>query len=95
MLKIALLSLLAIVPTTCLYALVDFDLEHLSSDSGIEFVNNLHRDSKGYLWATTNTQGLARFDGRSTKWYRHDENDPSSISTNRTSSAAESTDGSI
>lgn len=95
MLRYLSLVLIAITPFACKFAAANIALEHLPTESGIEFVNSLFRDSQGYLWATTNTQGLARFDGRSTKWYRHSEDDPTSLSNNRALDVSEDADGNI
>ncbi|MGJ8650324.1 MAG: two-component regulator propeller domain-containing protein [Opitutaceae bacterium] len=95
MLRYLCLVLITISPFVCKHAAADIALEHLTTESGIEFVNGLFRDSQGYLWATTNTQGLARFDGRSTKWYRHDQDDPTSLSNNRAQGVSEDADGNI
>lgn len=89
------LILIAIAAFASKTASANIALEHLATESGIEFVNGLFRDSQGYLWATTNTQGLARFDGRSTKWFRHSEDAPTSLSDNRAQSVSEDADGNI
>lgn len=52
------------------------------------------QDSRGYIWVGTNS-GLNRFDGYGFKVYRHDPNDPNSISSNYILSLYEDEDGII
>ncbi|MGJ8640204.1 MAG: two-component regulator propeller domain-containing protein [Opitutaceae bacterium] len=64
------------------FALEDLFFESLNADDIVEQVSDIFRDHQGYLWAATSPQGLARFNGYTTRWYRCDENDPRSISNN-------------
>jgi len=52
-----------------------------------ERVNAIAEDERGMIWLATD-QGLRRFDGAGTLEFKHDPEDPSSLSSNRCSSLA-------
>ncbi len=56
---------------------------HLSPNDGLSSstVFNINQDDQGYLWIATE-DGLNRFDGTDFQLYRHDTNNPNSISDN-------------
>ena len=58
-------------------------IENIGIDHGLSqgMINDIVEDSTGYLWVATK-DGLNRYDGTSFKVFRHDPNDPSSISDN-------------
>lgn len=70
--------------------------EHLTSEDGLSQNAGLDilQDSRGYLWFGTQ-DGLNRYDGYSFKIYKHDPEDPTSISHNSILELAESDDGTL
>lgn len=60
-------------------------------------INYLHEDSKGRIWAATNTRGLDLFDPVTERFYNfsHKDNEHNSISSNNVSMILEDIDGSI
>ena len=62
----------------------------LSQDAGLE----IFQDSRGYLWIGTQ-DGLNRYDGYSFKVYKHDPDDPSSLSHNSILKIAEDENGAL
>ena len=55
----------------------------LTTDDGLPqgFVTGVVQDAKGFIWIST-PDGLARYDGRSFKNFRHDEAAPASLASN-------------
>jgi PAS domain S-box-containing protein len=70
--------------------------EHLSIEDGLSQNAGLDifQDSRGYLWIGTQ-DGLNRYDGYSFKVYKHDPDDPSSISHNSILKIAEDENGDL
>ena len=68
--------------------------EHLSIEDGLSQNAGLDifQDSRGYLWFGTQ-DGLNRYDGYSFKVYKHDPDDPGSISHNSILKIEEDQDG--
>ena len=62
----------------------------LSQNAGLA----IFQDSRGYLWIGSQ-DGLNRYDGYTFKIYKHDPDDPASISHNSILSIVEDTDGSL
>jgi signal transduction histidine kinase/ligand-binding sensor domain-containing protein/DNA-binding response OmpR family regulator len=58
----------------------DYPFSRLDIRDGLSdnHVNDIFKDSRGYLWVCTNS-GLNRYDGYSFKVFRHDDADPSSL----------------
>src|SRR5689334_12169013 len=58
----------------------DYPFSRLDIRDGLSdnHVNDIFKDSRGYLWFGTNS-GLNRYDGYSCKVYRHEDADPSSL----------------
>lgn len=56
----------------------------LTGKEGLGDLNNafISKDSKGYVWISSSTDGLFRFNGKTTKPYRTDEGNPTSINSN-------------
>lgn len=57
--------------------------QHLTSKDGLssDQVWNIAQDHKGFIWFST-LYGLNRHDGTSLKWFKHDPDDPHSLSSN-------------
>ena len=70
------------------------EFEHISVEHGLSqsTVNCILQDSIGFLWFGT-TDGLNRYDGYSFKVYRHDSQDPNSLSDNHIMALAEDQEG--
>lgn len=68
--------------------------EHITNAQGLpgSFVHSIIQDSQGFLWFGTD-DGLSRYDGYSFKVYRHDPQDPLSISYNGISRVYEDASG--
>src|SRR6266498_4483715 len=68
--------------------------EHLTIENGLSQNAGLSifQDSKGYLWIGSQ-DGLNRYDGYNFKIYKHDPEDPKSISHNSILTIAEDKDG--
>ncbi|MCB9283589.1 MAG: ATP-binding protein [Lewinellaceae bacterium] len=58
-------------------------MEHIGTNDGLSqgLINGIVEDQLGYLWIATK-DGLNRYDGNGFKVYRHDKQDPHSISEN-------------
>jgi len=59
-----------------------------------ERVNAIAEDERGMIWLATD-QGLSRFDGAGALEFKHDPDDPTSLSSNRISSLAFGPDGKL
>lgn len=59
------------------------NMEHIGTNDGLSqgLINGIVEDQLGYLWIATK-DGLNRYDGNGFKVYRHDKQDPHSISEN-------------
>lgn len=57
-------------------------------------VNGIYQDSQGFMWFATR-QGLYKYDGYRFTAYRHDEDDPASLSTDWTHVIAEDHEGGL
>jgi len=70
--------------------------EHLTIEDGLSQNAGLaiFQDSRGYLWVGSQ-DGLNRYDGYSFKIFKHDPDDPNSLSHNGILAIAEDTDASI
>jgi len=68
--------------------------ERLAVEDGLPHATVLSvlQDRQGFMWFAT-SNGLARYDGSTFTIYKHDINDPSSLSNNNTFSLIESSDG--
>jgi len=57
--------------------------EHLNTEDGLSYpgINDITQDDQGFIWIAT-SEGLNRYDGYEFKVYKHDRNDPTSISRN-------------
>ncbi len=55
---------------------------HLETNVGTVGVQNLHRDSYGYLWIGNSGKGLMRYDGYEVKQYKHNLDRKDSLSGN-------------
>jgi len=60
-----------------------FTFEHLTMEEGLshDVVEAICQDRQGFMWFGTQA-GLDRYDGYTIKTYRHDPNDPHSLSSN-------------
>jgi PAS domain S-box-containing protein len=66
-----------------------FTVYKLNKQSAVQFDIELKEDRQGTLWIGTHSAGLERFDpatGRFTAVYKHNANDPTSLSNNRVNS---------
>lgn len=70
--------------------------EHLDLDTGFpdHTVNYLYQDKLGFLWAAT-TNGLARYNGREWRVWRHSIHESNSLSQNMTYALTQDQDGHI
>ena len=70
--------------------------EHLTIEDGLSQNAGLaiFQDSRGYLWIGTQ-DGLNRYDGYGSKIYKHDPDDPHSISYNSILSMGDDKNGSL
>jgi len=70
--------------------------ERLTVEDGLPHATVLSvlQDQQGFMWFAT-ADGLSRYDGISFKNFRHDKDDPNSLSNNNTFSLIESRDGLI
>ncbi|NOT03166.1 MAG: hypothetical protein HOP27_01060 [Anaerolineales bacterium] len=73
-----------------------FRFEHLTIEDGLSQNAGLaiFQDSRGYLWIGTQ-DGLNRYDGYGSKIYKHDPDDPHSISYNSILSMGDDKNGSL
>ena len=78
---IILIILLWLIPSTTLAGTAVNRFDHWSIEDGLSQSSTLQilQDSTGYLWFGT-ADGLNRYDGYSFKIFRHNPNDPTSIS---------------
>jgi two-component system sensor histidine kinase ChiS len=62
-------------------ALPNINVERIGAEHGLSHstVTDIIRDRRGFIWIAT-MDGLNRFDGYTCKVYRHDPNDPTSLS---------------
>jgi ligand-binding sensor domain-containing protein len=74
----------------------DIQFDQLSLDQGLSqvVVMDILQDSRGFMWFTTQ-DGLNRYDGYEFKWYKHDPEDPTSISNNFQLAIAEDPSGDL
>jgi PAS domain S-box-containing protein len=66
-----------------------FTVYKLNKQSAVQFDIEVKEDRQGALWIGTHSAGLERFDpatGRFTAMYKHNANDPTSLSNNRVNS---------
>src|SRR5690606_17355913 len=70
-------------PDAAPFAQRSLTLSHITAEHGIadERIWSLLQDRYGFMWFGSNN-GLHRFDGYEMVVYRHDENDPTSLSGN-------------
>lgn len=74
----------------------DLRFEHLTVDDGLpsNWISAVYQDRLGFMWFGTN-EGLCRYDGYACTVYRHDPNDPNSLSTDGVVALLEDQDGMI
>jgi ligand-binding sensor domain-containing protein len=85
-----------------LYALSGFaqnqslKFEHIGTSEGLSQINvaTIIQDSRGFMWIGTR-DGLNKYDGYSFTTYRHDSQDPQSITSSMVADMAEDKDGNI
>src|SRR6478735_2540046 len=70
--------------------------EHIGTAEGLSQVNvaTIIQDSRGFMWIGTR-DGLNRYDGYKFTTYRHDEQDPASLSSSMASDIVEDNEGNI
>ncbi|MFQ5605195.1 MAG: two-component regulator propeller domain-containing protein [bacterium] len=70
--------------------------ERLTHDQGLSpsIVNCIFQDSKGFMWFGTNA-GLSKYDGYRFTTYKHDSNNPKSLSRNEIRAIVEDTSGAL
>ncbi|MFD0764294.1 two-component regulator propeller domain-containing protein [Mucilaginibacter lutimaris] len=70
--------------------------EHIGTAEGLSQVNvaTIIQDSRGFMWIGTR-DGLNRYDGYKFTTYRHDEQDPASLSSSMASDIVEDKEGNI
>ena len=58
--------------------------DHIGVEDGLSYpgINGITQDDQGFLWIAT-SEGLNRYDGMAFKVYKHDPNDPTSLSRNQ------------
>lgn len=68
--------------------------QHITNRDGlpVNAVETIFQDSHGFIWIGT-IDGLSRFDGYRFTTYRHNQNDPTSLSHNHVSTIIEDTEG--
>jgi signal transduction histidine kinase/CheY-like chemotaxis protein len=90
--SLALLALVACLSSTPGHAAPRF--RHLNMEDGLSNneVYTLLQDKKGYMWVATG-DGLDRYDGYGFRIFRHDPNDPASLSGNYVKSMCEDSAG--
>ena len=83
-------------PATAQRAPANVQFDRLSVEDGLSttIVASLLQDRTGYLWAGTEL-GLDRYDGYGFTTFRHDPDDPASLSSSFATALAEGRDGSI
>ena len=61
----------------------DLKFTHLTTNDGLSqsYVNAILQDRRGFMWFATR-DGLNRYDGNTFVVYKHNPNDPGSLSTN-------------
>jgi ligand-binding sensor domain-containing protein len=72
----------------------DYFFHKLTTSNGLSsnFIQNIFRDSRGYVWISTN-YGLNRYDGTNIKVYHHDPANPHSLPRDDVRSIAEDREG--
>ncbi len=72
----------------------DINFEHISIEQGLSqsSVHTILQDKYGYMWFGT-LDGLNRYDGNEIRVYKHDSEDPSTISDNMITAIFEDDDG--
>ncbi len=97
-LHIPLLALVLILTSqNLLHAqLQEFTFEHLTTADGLTSnnVSTIVQDAQGFMWFGT-TKGLHKYDGYQFVIYRHDEEDPHSLSDDRVSAIYEDREGTL
>ncbi|NIM96438.1 MAG: response regulator [Anaerolineales bacterium] len=79
-----------------MFALRNINFEHLSLEEGLSqsVVTSILQDSQGFMWFGTQ-DGLNRYDGYEFKIYKHDPDDPNSLSDNFVWSISEDGGGNL
>ena len=92
--KICFLFYLFSLPGICLSQSGPSVFDHISVKDGLssDKVAGIFQDHLGFYWIST-ADGLNRFDGTHFTVYKHDRNNPYSISSNRCSTVIEDNDG--
>jgi signal transduction histidine kinase/ligand-binding sensor domain-containing protein/AraC-like DNA-binding protein len=87
---------LSLLTSTGLRAYSEVRFEHLSLEHGLaqSAVQDMVSDELGYMWFGTQF-GLSRYDGYEFRNFRHDPNDPTSLSNSRIQSLLRCHDGSL
>jgi len=80
---VLLMMLFSNVVSSDTYPSLRFEIPRIDGELSKEVVNSAIIDNSGFLWFCTD-DGLVRYDGYTTKRYRHDPNNAQSISTNST-----------
>ena len=62
----------------------EYQFRHLTSEDGLptNFIYEVMKDSRGFIWIATRSSGLCRYDGYNIKVYQNDPSDSTSISDN-------------
>ena len=78
-----LLTLVKAVPVVCAQQNGQMFFDHLTVEDGLSYdwITAMHQDEQGFLWIATE-EGLNRYDGHDFKTYKHDRNDPTTLSRN-------------
>ncbi len=89
------LCLLTFIPARA-YSEMEPVLEHFSVGDGLSqaHINHILQDRQGFIWLAT-LDGLNRYDGYSFQVYRHDADDPYSLSSNSIQTLYEDSSGLI
>ncbi len=74
----------------------EYSFRHLNSEHGLSSneINVIFKDAKGFIWIGTN-DGLNRYDGINNKIFKHNPNDPASVSDNSIQAIIEETNGNL
>ncbi len=91
-----LIAFLLVVPMFSYAQPKTLKVEHIGTQQGLSQVNvsAIIQDSKGFIWVGTR-DGLNRYDGYKFITYRHDTNDPYSISANFVQDVVEDKNGNL
>ncbi len=67
---------------------------HLTSADGlpVNFIEDIYQDSRGFIWIGT-SDGLSKYDGYTITTYKHDADNPNSLSNNHISAITEDENG--